>query len=150
MWHCHMILPSTSKVDYSLISPTHLYSLSSLHCSTAPTNPTKMSNPKRGFELCFYIFNCILLNISYSASLSSDPKAQQQLDEVLELPGQVFNVSFAHYSGYITVSEESGRALFYWFTEAVGDPSSKPLVLWLNGGDESFTWIHTYPFRLFS
>ncbi|XAR66726.1 Carboxypeptidase D [Bertholletia excelsa] len=92
-----------------------------------------MSNPKRGFELCFYIFTCILLNISYSASLSSDPKAQQQLDEVLELPGQMFNVSFAHYSGYITVSEESGRALFYWFTEAVDDPSSKPLVLWLNG-----------------
>ncbi|KAL4577182.1 hypothetical protein LXL04_000909 [Taraxacum kok-saghyz] len=39
-----------------------------------------------------------------------------------------------NYAGYVTVSEESGRALFYWLTEAVDDPGSKPLVLWLNGG----------------
>ena len=35
------------------------------------------------------------------------------------LPGQgSFNVSFGHYSGYVTVNKESGRALFYWFFEA--------------------------------
>ncbi|XP_058067750.1 serine carboxypeptidase II-2-like isoform X2 [Magnolia sinica] len=56
-------------------------------------------------------------------------------DRVSELPGgNSLNVSFAHYSGYITVNKESGRTLFYWFFEAVEDPSSKPLVLWLNGG----------------
>uniref|UniRef100_A0A803M8Z4 Uncharacterized protein n=1 Tax=Chenopodium quinoa TaxID=63459 RepID=A0A803M8Z4_CHEQI len=38
------------------------------------------------------------------------------------------------FSGYVTVNEEYGRALFYWFIEAVEDPSSKPLLLWLNGG----------------
>lgn len=65
---------------------------------------------------------------------STDPFAQQQSDKVLQLPGQVFDVSFAHYSGFVTVNEEAGRALFYWFFEAVEDPSSKPLVLWLNGG----------------
>ncbi|CAN6482102.1 unnamed protein product [Victoria cruziana] len=63
-----------------------------------------------------------------------DPVSQQEKDRVLELPGQSFNVSFAHYAGYVTVDEEAGRALFYWFFEAVDDPSSKPLVLWLNGG----------------
>lgn len=50
-----------------------------------------------------------------------------------ELPGQP-NVSFAQYSGYVLVNKDSGRALFYWFVEAVEDPASKPLVLWLNGG----------------
>ncbi|KAF9613970.1 hypothetical protein IFM89_014163, partial [Coptis chinensis] len=34
----------------------------------------------------------------------------------------------------VTVNEESGRNLFYWFLEAVEDPSPKPLVIWLEGG----------------
>ncbi|KAG6421209.1 hypothetical protein SASPL_117759 [Salvia splendens] len=72
-----------------------------------------------------------LHSISCTASFSSD---QQQLDRVLKLPGQNFDVSFAHYAGYITVNEESGRDLLYWFFEAEEDPSSKPIVLWLNGG----------------
>ncbi|KAL4571345.1 hypothetical protein LXL04_018103 [Taraxacum kok-saghyz] len=71
------------------------------------------------------------LSVTFSIS---DPITQQKLDQVPNLPGQSFNVDFAHYAGYVTVSEESGRALFYWLTEAVDDPGSKPLVLWLNGG----------------
>jgi serine carboxypeptidase-like clade 2 len=59
---------------------------------------------------------------------------QRALDRVEALPGQPA-VSFAQYSGYVTVSERRGRALFYWLTEADGgDAASKPLVLWLNGG----------------
>nr|DAD45403.1 TPA_asm: hypothetical protein HUJ06_003632 [Nelumbo nucifera] len=73
-------------------------------------------------------------SVCYALDSFPDPSSQQQLDRVLELPGQTFNVSFAHYAGYVTVNEASGRALFYWFFEAVEDPSSKPLVLWLNGG----------------
>ncbi|CDP02851.1 unnamed protein product [Coffea canephora] len=69
-----------------------------------------------------------------SCGFSADPYAQQQLDRVLHLPGQNFNVSFAHYAGFVTVNEEAGRTLFYWFFEAAEDPASKPLVLWLNGG----------------
>ncbi|MQL77308.1 hypothetical protein Taro_009717 [Colocasia esculenta] len=66
---------------------------------------------------------------------SAAPAEQLQAeDRVGTLPGQQFNVSFAHYSGYITVNEDSGRNLFYWFFEAADDPASKPLVLWLNGG----------------
>lgn len=65
-----------------------------------------------------------------------EPLAQQKLDRVRELPGQNFNVSFAHYAGYVTVNEKSGRALFYWFFEAVDDSDSKPLILWLNGGEK--------------
>ncbi|CAN6245791.1 unnamed protein product [Urochloa humidicola] len=54
-------------------------------------------------------------------------------DRVEALPGQPA-VAFAQYAGYVTVNEERGRALFYWLTEADGDAASKPLVLWLNGG----------------
>ncbi|OVA10301.1 Peptidase S10 [Macleaya cordata] len=70
----------------------------------------------------------------YHSDIITNSTNQKDLDRVLKLPGQSFNVSFAHYSGYVTVNKESGRALFYWFFEAVEDPSSKPLLLWLNGG----------------
>ncbi|KAG8368331.1 hypothetical protein BUALT_Bualt15G0034500 [Buddleja alternifolia] len=56
----------------------------------------------------------------------------KELDKILKLPGQP-SVKFDQYSGYVTVDPTAGRALFYYFTEAV-NPSSKPLVLWLNGG----------------
>ncbi|MFS7899950.1 putative carboxypeptidase D [Helianthus anomalus] len=73
------------------------------------------------------LFNSLTLS-------DSDPITQEQLDQVSSLPGQSFNVDFAHYAGYVTVNEESGRALFYWLTQATEDPASKPIVLWLNGG----------------
>ncbi|XP_038697062.1 serine carboxypeptidase II-2 isoform X2 [Tripterygium wilfordii] len=73
--------------------------------------------------------------VSVTSSISGHPsEPKEELDRVLDLPGQTFNATFAHYSGYVTVNEESGRALFYWFFEAIEDPDSKPLVLWLNGG----------------
>lgn len=55
-------------------------------------------------------------------------------DLVTYLPGQP-NVDFRHYAGYVTVNEHNGRALFYWFYEAMTRPQDKPLVLWLNGGN---------------
>ncbi|KHN30342.1 Serine carboxypeptidase-like 45, partial [Glycine soja] len=44
------------------------------------------------------------------------------------------HVKFQQYSGYITVDNQNQRALFYYFVEAETDPTSKPVVLWLNGG----------------
>jgi hypothetical protein len=61
-------------------------------------------------------------------------REEQARDRVPRVPGQTFNTSFAQYAGYVTVSEQRGAALFYWFFEAEKDPASKPLVLWLNGG----------------
>ncbi|KAJ4982160.1 hypothetical protein NE237_032997 [Protea cynaroides] len=54
-------------------------------------------------------------------------------DLVTQLPGQP-KVDFMHYAGCVTVNENHGRALFYWFYEASSQSEEKPLVLWLNGG----------------
>ncbi|KAK6916474.1 Peptidase S10, serine carboxypeptidase [Dillenia turbinata] len=57
----------------------------------------------------------------------------KQADKIEILPGQPDGVDFDQYSGYVTVDPKAGRALFYYFAEST-DASSKPLVLWLNGG----------------
>lgn len=55
-------------------------------------------------------------------------------DLIKSLPGQPI-VSFQQFGGYITIDELQNRSLFYYFVEAQTDPNSKPLVLWLNGGE---------------
>lgn len=56
----------------------------------------------------------------------------KETDLILGLPAQP-QVNFSQYSGYVTVDPVAGRALFYYFAESE-DASTKPLVLWLNGG----------------
>ncbi|GAB6023872.1 hypothetical protein CHUAL_008610 [Chamberlinius hualienensis] len=53
-------------------------------------------------------------------------------DEVIYLPGLPYPPSFKHYSGYLEAIDD--RRLHYWFVECESDPSTAPLVLWLNGG----------------
>ncbi|XP_051120178.1 serine carboxypeptidase-like 27 [Andrographis paniculata] len=66
----------------------------------------------------------------------SSPNANQESDRITYLPGQPGAVGFNQYSGYVTVDQRAGRALFYWLTESPADrrPELRPLVLWLNGG----------------
>lgn len=68
-----------------------------------------------------------------SSDRKKDVKLEGLEDLVTGLPGQP-DVDFRHFAGYVTVNEENGRALFYWFYEATLHPKEKPLVLWLNGG----------------
>ncbi|CAL1374415.1 unnamed protein product [Linum trigynum] len=56
-----------------------------------------------------------------------------EADKIVKLPGQP-EVSFQQYAGYVTVDQTQQRELFYYFVEAATNSSSKPLVLWLNGG----------------
>ncbi|KAJ8767354.1 hypothetical protein K2173_017398 [Erythroxylum novogranatense] len=58
----------------------------------------------------------------------------QEFDRVILLPGQPSSPAISQFSGYITVKQEHGRALFYWFFEAESEASKRPLLLWLNGG----------------
>ncbi|GAA0170761.1 serine protease [Lithospermum erythrorhizon] len=69
----------------------------------------------------------------WSWSNEKKPHSLTMQDVVIDLPGQP-SISFLHYAGYVTVNQENGRALFYWFYEAATLPEEKPLVLWLNGG----------------
>ncbi|XP_062193852.1 serine carboxypeptidase 1-like [Phragmites australis] len=64
----------------------------------------------------------------------SPPSGSKEADRVAGLPGQPPRVNFGQYSGYVTVNEEHGRELFYYFAESPYDAASKPLLLWLNGG----------------
>ncbi|KAJ4836419.1 hypothetical protein Tsubulata_031100 [Turnera subulata] len=57
-----------------------------------------------------------------------------EANKISSLPGQPDGVDFDQYAGYVTVDPKNGRALFYYFVESPQDSSSKPLVLWLNGG----------------
>ncbi|CAK9163438.1 unnamed protein product [Ilex paraguariensis] len=81
----------------------------------------------------FFVLCLLFLFLGTCYSLSS---AAQERDRIKELPGQPANVGFTQYSGYVTVNQQAGRALFYWFIEAPASrgPQSRPLVLWLNGG----------------
>ncbi|KAL6961182.1 Serine carboxypeptidase-like 25 [Sarracenia purpurea var. burkii] len=88
------------------------------------------------------VFVLLLVHVSVSArevKKKEEEKAaaaaedEEEADRILALPGQP-KVSFQQFSGYVTVNEVAGRALFYWLTESVRDPFSKPLVVWLNGG----------------
>ncbi|KZV37375.1 serine carboxypeptidase-like 27-like [Dorcoceras hygrometricum] len=80
------------------------------------------------FLLCSHVLVSNLCHCYYNA--------EQESNKITSLPGQPAKVDFDQYSGYITVNEEAGRALFYWLTEAPTKrgPESKPLLLWLNGG----------------
>jgi serine carboxypeptidase-like clade 2 len=78
----------------------------------------------------------LILSLLLVSSLTTTIVAlnrQQELDRISALPGQPA-VTFSQFSGYVTVNEKHGRALFYWLTEATAIPDKKPLVLWLNGG----------------
>ena len=72
-------------------------------------------------------------NMSWEVRASDVGKMEDDLIEK-GLPGQPLGVNFKQYGGYINVDESNGRSLFYYFAEAQDNPSSKPLVLWLNGG----------------
>ncbi|KAK1415328.1 hypothetical protein QVD17_31107 [Tagetes erecta] len=75
-----------------------------------------------------------------------------QLDKIVALPGQPAGVNINQYSGYATVNPNAGRALFYYFVESPSDSSTKPLVLWLNGGPGCSSMIGAMselgPFRI--
>lgn len=55
-------------------------------------------------------------------------------DLITQLPGLDYNPGFRQYSGYLTVSEEDGRNIFYWYVESQNNPKTDPVVLWTNGG----------------
>lgn len=70
----------------------------------------------------------------YSPVYIGKQDGMMEADKLDALPGQPEGVEFDQYSGYVTVDPNAGRALFYYFVESPDNSSTKPLVLWLNGG----------------
>ncbi|KAM4691128.1 lysosomal protective protein-like [Rhinophrynus dorsalis] len=73
-----------------------------------------------------FVLLCALLLGTFSV------EAAPTNDEIPFMPGLVKQPTFKHYSGYLNTS--NGKYLHYWFVESQNDPSSSPVVLWLNGG----------------
>jgi serine carboxypeptidase-like clade 2 len=85
------------------------------------------------------LFLCLVSALALPTFSSSSPSPastsdQRDADRVARLPGQPESPSVSQFSGYVTVNQRNGRALFYWFFEAQTTPEEKPLLLWLNGG----------------
>jgi hypothetical protein len=65
-------------------------------------------------------------------------------DKVKALPGQPKGVNFDQYAGYVSVDAKAGRELFYYFVESPLNSPTKPLVLWLNGGNQYIHYFSLY------
>ena len=92
-----------------------------------------MADQKHIFVSMVFVLVLVVYSSASSHHHAVNEVEEQEADRISSLPGQP-KVSFQQFSGYVTVNEAAGRALFYWLTEAVQDPLSKPLVVWLNGG----------------
>ena len=80
-----------------------------------------------------FLLTVLALGAMVLSTALSSPQ-QQEADKVTALPGQP-PVRFSLYAGNVTVDEVDGRDLFYVFAECSNDTlSTKPLVLWFNGG----------------
>lgn len=79
-----------------------------------------------------------LINEAGLNDMKTDNNGRKMEDDYMTegLPGQPISKAsmFKQYAGYINVDSFKGRSLFYYFVEALEEPSNKPLVLWLNGG----------------
>ncbi|KAL6990132.1 Serine carboxypeptidase-like 26, variant 2 [Sarracenia purpurea var. burkii] len=103
--------------------------------SRSSSAPTKLHFLSLTY-FCLYIFGGTFIITCIKAQGTYQKYSQESLsDRVINLlPGQPSSPVVSHFSGYITVNQDHGRALFYWFFEAQSQPSIKPLLLWFNGG----------------
>ncbi|CAL0304578.1 unnamed protein product [Lupinus luteus] len=93
------------------------------------------------------VYFLVLLQISLSIVLT---QSAPESSLVKQLPAFNGTLPSKHYAGYVTVDQNSGRNLFYYFVESEGNPSKDPVVLWLNGGPgcssfDGFIYEHDSP-----
>ena len=60
--------------------------------------------------------------------------------EVTKLPGYG-TVKEKQLSGYLPVTDKNDAFIYFWFFESQGNPDKDPIVLWLNGGPGSSSFI---------
>ena len=71
--------------------------------------------------------------------------------EVTHLPGYG-TPKEKQYAGHLTVNDEHGDNLFFWFFESKRSPENDPVVIWLNGGPGSSSMLGLFaengPYRI--
>uniref|UniRef100_A0A0E0F596 Carboxypeptidase n=1 Tax=Oryza meridionalis TaxID=40149 RepID=A0A0E0F596_9ORYZ len=85
--------------------------------------------------LCCY---CLLLAAAHPSSRRLLPLlvvSAAERTNVASLPGLDGALPSRFETGYVTVDEENGGELFYYFIESEGDPGADPVLLWINGGN---------------
>ncbi|KAL6843504.1 hypothetical protein ACP4OV_026566 [Aristida adscensionis] len=74
---------------------------------------------------CSLVVACLLLLPAVSGAAAT---------VVTHLPGFDGALPFYLETGYVSVEEETGTELFYYFVESERDPATDPVLLWLCGG----------------
>ncbi|VDO46431.1 unnamed protein product [Haemonchus placei] len=62
-------------------------------------------------------------------------------DDLVNLPGLQFVTNFNTYSGYLNANDNGTWQMHYMLTESRSDPSSDPLLVWLNGGPGCSSYV---------
>ncbi|XP_078171156.1 serine carboxypeptidase-like 12 isoform X2 [Carex rostrata] len=65
---------------------------------------------------------------------------------VTHLPGFHGPLPFSLETGYVTVDEENGANMFYYFIESEGNPSEDPVLVWFAGGTRC-SGLHSLSFQ---
>ncbi|TXG60735.1 hypothetical protein EZV62_012098 [Acer yangbiense] len=72
-----------------------------------------MDDPReRKGQVVVYLLSSIVIVLFIKGTAALTTK-EQELDRITALPGQP-PVTFSQFSGYVTVNQKHGRALFYW------------------------------------
>ncbi|KAL6560472.1 hypothetical protein OROGR_004031 [Orobanche gracilis] len=106
-----------------------------LSCFLAPSSAKRPTKPHFLMNLDTNRSNFNAIDLSDWKNIIYSQKRLKDNDLIKRLPGQP-KVDFKQYSGYVTVNQTQGRALFYYLAEADQDSANNtlPLLLWLNGG----------------
>ncbi|EJW70127.1 hypothetical protein WUBG_18965 [Wuchereria bancrofti] len=78
------------------------------------------------------LFRFLLFLFSTVFSHTTVTNADANADRIINLPGLTFEPNFEQYSGFLPT--KTGNFLHYWLIESQNNPSTDPLVLWINGG----------------
>lgn len=74
----------------------------------------------------------LLLLIGLFFICGSNVGAIREEDLIIDLPNVTFSYSFKHYSGYVNANADASWKMFYWLTEAMDSPETKPLIIWVS------------------
>ncbi|MED6157901.1 Serine carboxypeptidase-like 20 [Stylosanthes scabra] len=78
------------------------------------------------------MFSLVLFHVFLQINVLTQSAPTESL--VNQVPGFDGKLPSKHYAGYVTVDEDHGRNLYYYFVESESEPNKDPVVLWLNGG----------------